>query len=201
MKLLATLAAVALAGSDPPQADQDWTETIDGPNCGSYKNLNGMASINSTCTLSFNGLSPDVVQVSAVFVTGTYTVTGFDGATNYDDQGIVVEWAMAETADGRDNSTCGSFTDISFSCVDHEAPVEGTFFQGFHNTDVQPLNAQVWLGSGDHAGKSLTYNFAGDCDAGFESDSQAVDGNSQINSIETNNCTYVNVWDSTVTLA
>ena len=114
-----------------------------GDQCGSSGSvgdeLNPVSAINSTCTIGLNGRSASFISVAGAFpIAGTMTFTGFDGASSSETQNYLIFW----TQDGINNSTCGSVTDVTITCVDNGEPndtqnMHGNFVMDPRQTDFQ----------------------------------------------------------------
>merc|ERR1739848_21955 len=146
MKLLSTIVAVASA------ANNWWPGQPGGAACGSQLTYESdTVAVNSTCTVSFNGQTPQHVSIPNCFNAGQGSFDSIDcdiivGGGTLD---VLVFWEQAGNETWVDESTCGNWTDIDVSCSDNGAPPAGkrvgNIANNYHSgTDTVKLNFDVY---------------------------------------------------------
>lgn len=124
--------------------------------CGAQRKLQA-ASVNSTCSISFDGFPANHISIPGCFTsgTGTNTVTcnGIDGVTNPDSLDVLVFWDQEiDPMTGElDNSTCGNAANIQLvaDCVDNGAepsiPLFDNIANNYHSGEaMQEYNVQIF---------------------------------------------------------
>merc|ERR1712062_480300 len=114
-----------------------------------------MGMVNSTCTITGSNIKT-VFAGNGAFITGEYSVTGFDGISGNVDAAVFFEQSCV---DGDcDNSTCW---DAAVSCVDNGAATDGVYFMESVNDNrgaVGNYNLQI---AGVSAGDNLSFDLNG----------------------------------------
>lgn len=114
MKIAATLAAFVSAGSD-------WNGQSIYATCGSIVDvtMTGDSNINATCTVTSSG-SVNFISVGTAFWTSDTEFSSFVDMNST--ANVLVFYSQSTNIDGSlDNSTCGSWEDISVDCSDNGA--------------------------------------------------------------------------------
>merc|ERR1711920_329513 len=97
--------------------------------------LSGDSMVNSTCTITGANIK-SVFAGNGAFITGEYSVTGFDGISGNVD---AVVFFHQECSNGEcENSTCW---DAVLDCVDNGAASAGVYFMETVNDDRQAKGA------------------------------------------------------------
>jgi len=122
MKLISAFIAAALAENNY------WPGQVGGPACGSqliYEDAS--VAVNSTCTVSFNGFTPQHVSIPNCYNPGQGSFDNIecDIIVGGDVLDILVFWEQPGNDTWIDTTTCGNYTDISVSCSDNGAPPTG----------------------------------------------------------------------------
>lgn len=155
MKLLAGLISLAAAAGETDWIPGVATAGEVGTNCGSSGSIAGNA-VNATCTIDITpGLNAVFISVAGSFpIENTNTYTGFEGISDAVNQNYLIFWEM----NGEDNSTCGSHTDVSITCVGNGAADSTPNLLGNFVMDPRQTSFQVPVANPDYTDSAFAFD-------------------------------------------